>query len=115
MTSSTESTGPILRVFEVHARPGCVEALLENFASTSAAVVEDRPGNRGHFFGRCVQGGEDNVMFVSLWTDLDAVKARFGEDWESSYMPAGYDELIESCSIRHFDVSQGWHVPSGFS
>lgn len=102
--------GPVLRIFEVRTKQGCVDKLLENFATTSADVVRDEPGNRGYFFGRCVQGGEDTVLFVSVWKDLDAVRARFGEDWESSYLPPGYEDLIDACSLRHVDVGSDWHV-----
>ena len=102
--------GPLLRVFEVRTKKGNVETLLANFETTSAGVVDGHPGNRGYFFGRCVQGGDETLMFVSLWNDLDAVKARFGADWEKSYIPEGYEHLIEDCSVRHFDMSGGWQV-----
>ncbi len=102
--------GPLLRVFEVRTKEGCADTLLKNFATTSADVVQGKPGNKGYFFGRCVQGGENVVIFVSVWKDLHAVKARFGEDWQVSYMPSGYEELIEECSVRHFDMNTGWHL-----
>lgn len=102
--------GPLLRVFEVRTKEGCAETLLKNFATTSAGVVQGKPGNQGYFFGRCVEGGENTVMFVSVWKDLDAVKARFGDDWQVSYMPEGYEDLIEDCFVRHFDMSEGWSV-----
>lgn len=104
--------GPVLRVFEVQAKQGCADTLLKNFATTSADVVRGKPGNNGYFFGRCVQGGDDVVLFVSVWQDLEAVKARFGDDWQASYMPDGYEDLIDECSVRHFDTSSGWHVQS---
>ena len=104
------NTGPLLRIFEVRTKPGCTDQLLQNFSTTSAGVVQDQPGNRGYFFGKCVQGGENIVMFVSVWDDLEAVKQRFGDDWHSSYLPAGYEGLIEECSIRHFDMGSGWQV-----
>ena len=49
-------------------------------------------------------------MFVSVWIDLDAVKSRFGKNWEKSFIPDGYEELIETCSLRHLKVGKGWHV-----
>ena len=104
------SNGPILRIFEVQVKDGHVEELLENFSTTSSKVVQGHPGNRGYFFGRCVQGGDNIVMFVSMWDDLDAVKRRFGDDWQVSYLPDGYEDLIETCSIRHVDVGLGWNV-----
>ncbi|MEM7653656.1 MAG: antibiotic biosynthesis monooxygenase [Pseudomonadota bacterium] len=104
------NNGPLLRIFEVRTKPGCAETLLQNFATTSAGVVKDEPGNKGYFFGRCVQGGDNIVMFVSVWRDLDAVKERFGLDWQTSFMPEGYEDLIEECFVRHFDMSEGWNV-----
>ncbi len=50
------------------------------------------------------------VMFVSIWDDLDAVKKRFGDDRKVSYLPDGYEHLIDSCSIRHVEVGSGWNV-----
>ena len=105
-----KSYGPVLRIFEVQTKPGCTDKLLEKFATTSANVVQGEPGNRGYFFGRCVQGGEGIVVFTSVWESLDAVKSRFGADWQESYLPVGYEDLIEKCSLRHFDVGSGWHV-----
>ncbi|MEM7068307.1 MAG: antibiotic biosynthesis monooxygenase [Pseudomonadota bacterium] len=102
--------GPVLRVFEVKTKPGCREKLMANFATTSADVVQNEPGNAGYFFGKCIQGGEDEVVFVSVWQSLDAVKKRFGADWQVSFMPEGYENLIEECSIKHFDMSDGWQV-----
>lgn len=102
--------GPVLRIFEVRTRPGCKAELLESFATTSVDVVRGEPGNRGYFFGEMVEGGGDVVMFVSLWRDLDAVKERFGEDWQVSFLPAGYEAMIEECSVRHLDAGAGWQV-----
>ena len=102
--------GPIVRVFEVRTKPGRSDELLEKFATTSAQVVSGEPGNRGYFFGRCLEGDGSAVLFVSVWENLAAIKTRFGESWQESYMPDGYDDLIEECSVRHFDLSNGWHV-----
>lgn len=112
MQDTSTSHGPVMRLFEVHAKPGCVDDLLAKFATTSAEVVAGQPGNRGYFFGRDLAVGEDYVVFASLWDDLDAVKQRFGEDWQVSFLPPGYEALIERCSIRHIDLAQGWQVQS---
>ena len=102
--------GPIMRIFEVRVRKGAAEELLRNFATTSAEVVKGKPGNLGYFFGRGVDGDDDEVIFTSLWKDLDAIKNRFGYAWQQSYLPAGYNALIASHKLRHIDLSNGWHV-----
>ncbi|MEM7189344.1 MAG: antibiotic biosynthesis monooxygenase [Pseudomonadota bacterium] len=105
-----DTNGPVLRVFEVRTKPGCADQLLQNFATTSADVVRGHAGNKGYFFGRSDRRDDSTVLFVSVWESLDAVKARFGDDWQVSYMPDGYEDLIEECGVRHFDMSGGWHV-----
>ncbi|MEQ8968208.1 MAG: hypothetical protein RID91_20490 [Azospirillaceae bacterium] len=105
--------GPLLRLFQVKMKNGYGDILLEKFATTSADVVRDEPGNEGYFFGKIISGDDGRLIFASLWKDLDAVKRRFGEDWQESYLPEGYEDLIEECSVRHFDLSNGWFVRSG--
>lgn len=102
----------IMRLFHVRAKPGCAAQLIKNFATTSADVVQHEPGNKGYFFGRGVQDsqGADVVVFASMWRDLDAIKARFGDDWQVSYLPEGYDDLIDDYWVQHIDVGAGWCV-----
>ena len=102
--------GPILRLFQVKTKPGCADELVRNFSTTSAKVVKDEPGNQGYFFGRGVAKDDDYVVFASIWQDLDAVKVRFGQDWQVSFLPPGYEDMIEECSVHHLDMATGWHV-----
>lgn len=90
--------------------PGCAAELIQKFRVTSAEVVQGYPGNLGYFFGRGVDSDGDYVAFTSVWSDLDAVKARFGETWEESFLPPGYEDLIEEHFIRHIDVGVGWYM-----
>ncbi|MGA9412778.1 MAG: antibiotic biosynthesis monooxygenase family protein [Roseobacter sp.] len=110
MNDEQPNSGPILRLFQVRAKPGCAAELIRKFRVTSAEVVRGYPGNLGYFFGHGVDSDEDYVAFTSVWNDLEAVKARFGHTWEQSFLPPGYEDLIEEHSIRHIDVGAGWHV-----
>ena len=110
MKARVNDNGPIMRLFQVKARPGCVDELMQKFATTSADVVQGEPGSAGYIFGRGLEIDGDFVLFASFWRDMDAVRQRFGEDWQASFLPPGYDALIEECSVRHVDLSSGWHV-----
>jgi quinol monooxygenase YgiN len=110
MQTDAPQSGPVLRYFEARAKPGQAETLKAKFLSVSADVVRDQPGNLGYFLGRSVVDDTDVVVFASVWADLNAIKARFGAAWRSSYMPDGYDALIDACSVRHIDLGGGWHV-----
>lgn len=93
----------ILRVFEVRAKPGKSSILKQKLSDTSILVVKGKPGNLGYFFGENLSSDENDLVFISIWQDLDTIKARFGEDWQESFLPEGYEEIIESCSIRHIE------------
>ena len=83
---------------------------MQKFATTSADVVRDKPGNEGYFFALGVTDDDDVVVFASVWKDLNSVKDRFGAAWQISFLPPGYENLIDKCSVRHIDLSCGWHV-----
>ena len=111
MAVNEQENGPVLRLFQVRVSDGNADRLLEKFATTSADVVRNEDGNQGYFFGRDVNGEENTLVFASLWQDLAAVKRRCGDDWQQSFLPEGYEDMIEAHSIRHIDLSGGWFVP----
>ncbi len=91
----------IFRVFEVRAKSGEAENLKQKLSRTSVAVVKDKPGNLGYFFGKQLYSDDHDFVFISVWKDMNSVKSHFGANWEQSYLPEGYEEIIESCSIKH--------------
>ena len=91
----------ILRVFEVRAKSGKAELLKQKLSDTSVSVVKGEPGNLGYFFGSHISSEKPDLVFISVWKDLESIKRRFGKDWEKSFLPEGYEEIIESCSIKH--------------
>ena len=93
----------ILRIFEVRAKPGNAGLLKQKLSDTSVAVVNGKPGNLGYFFGENLSSDENDLVFISVWKDLESIKSLFGEEWEDSFLPEGYDKLIESCSIKHIE------------
>ncbi len=111
--SESPLDGPVMRLFEVQVKPGATADLLEKFASTSANVVQHESGNQGYFFGSGVEADDGLVVFASFWENMDAVKARFGPDWPRSFLPEGYEDLIESCRVRHIQIGAEWHVRIG--
>lgn len=93
----------ILRIFEVRAKSGQIDILNQKLSDTSVSVVDGKPGNLGYFFGKNISSNGRDLMFISVWKDLEAIKSRFGETWQESFLPEGYEELIEHCSITHIE------------
>jgi len=95
----------ILRVFEVRAKPGKAAALKQKLSTTSVSVVRGKPGNLGYFFGAVLSSDGNDLVFISVWDTMESIKSLFGEGWQASYLPEGYAEIIESCSIRHIEFN----------
>ena len=102
----------ILRIFEVRAKPGKAGLLKQKLSDTSVSVVKNKPGNLGYFFGANLTAGENDLVFISVWKDLDSVKSLFGDDWQESFLPEGYDEIIQSCSIKHVEFDGSLESPA---
>jgi len=94
----------IFRVFEVRAKAGKAHELKRKLSNTSVTVVNEKPGNLGYFFGKNLYSDEHDLVFISVWKDMETIKMHFGEGWDQSYLPVGYKEIIESCSIRHIEI-----------
>jgi len=46
------------------------------------------------------------IVFESVWRDLDAVKLAFGDAWQQSQLPEGYSALMTTYSVHHFFVGE---------
>jgi quinol monooxygenase YgiN len=100
------SSRPIARVFRATAAPGCRDELLQKFHSSSAALVNSKLGCLKYRILEPVDASALEVVFESIWRDLDAVKVAFGDAWQKSYIPEGYSALMTAYSVHHFFVSE---------
>jgi quinol monooxygenase YgiN len=96
---------PIIRVFRARARQGREKALADKLATSSVQVVQGQPGFVGHLVAGPANEHQYEFIFASIWTDADAIKARFGPEWRVSLLPPGYKELIEECSVEHYHLT----------
>jgi quinol monooxygenase YgiN len=96
----------IVRIFRATAAPGCQDELLRRFHSSSAALVNSKAGCLGYRILEPVDASVHEVVFESLWRDLDAIKVAFGDAWQQSHLPEGYSALMTAYSVHHFLVSE---------
>ena len=98
-------TVPIIRIYRARARQGCKGALADKLATSSVQVVQGQPGFLGYLVAGPANESHHEFIFASIWTDADALKARFGQEWRVSLLPPGYAELIEECSVEHYHLT----------
>jgi hypothetical protein len=80
--------------------------MVQKFHSSSATLVNSKAGCLKYRILEPVDASAPEVVFESIWRDLDAVKVAFGDAWQQSHLPEGYAALMTACSVDHFLVSE---------
>jgi heme-degrading monooxygenase HmoA len=84
------------------------DAYVDYLHQTGLRDYASTPGNRGVTVLRRLQGEHSEIMLISLWESMDAVRAFAGENPERSvYYPEDEEYLLEmEPLVRHYEVAE---------
>lgn len=94
----------IMRIFQVTVRPGKEIAFAEFFHGTAIPLMTSTEGIVSVLPGAPRPDSPREFSFVMVWRDLDALKAFVGDDYQSPHIDPAEAELVESRSIKHYDL-----------
>lgn len=94
----------IIRIFQVTTRPGKEQAFSAFFHETAIPLMKSTPGIVSVLPGAARSESPRDFSFVMVWKDLASLKAFVGEDYESPHIDPAEAELVESRSIKHYDL-----------
>lgn len=94
----------IMRIFQVTTRPGREAEFAEFFHTTAIPLMRSTKGLIQVFPGAARAETPREFSFVMVWDSLDALKAFVGEDYTSPHIDPAEAELVESRSIKHYDL-----------
>ncbi len=97
----------IMRIFQVTTRPGKEAAFSEFFHQTAIPLMKSTPGIISVLPGAPSADSPREFSFVMVWKDLDSLKAFVGEDYQSPHIDPAEAELVESRTIKHYDLVEG--------
>ena len=98
----------IARVWRGITRAERADAYIEYLNRTGLKDYAGTPGNRGVTVLRRLQGEHCEIVVMSLWESMEAVRAFAGENPERSvYYPEDSDYLLEmEALVRHYQVAE---------
>ncbi|RYD14135.1 MAG: hypothetical protein EOP90_15105 [Lysobacteraceae bacterium] len=98
----------IARIWRGITLAGKADAYVAYLHETGLRDYADTAGNRGVSVLRREQGEHCEIMLVSLWDSMDAVRAFAGENPERSvYYPEDSQYLLEmEPLVRHYEVAE---------
>lgn len=94
----------IMRIFQVVTRPGKEKQFAEFFYNTAIPLMQSTEGIVTVLPGAARQDTPREFTFVMVWKNLDALKAFVGDDYQTPHIDPAEAELVESRTIRHYDL-----------
>lgn len=92
----------IARIFYVEVKRETKDEFERNFEEISVSLVSAQKGLISVDIGPSLSHDQLKYVMISYWSNLDAIKAFVGNEWEEPLIPAGMEKYIKSCSIEHF-------------
>jgi transposase/heme-degrading monooxygenase HmoA len=95
----------IIRVFSARLKRGARDAYEDLCQRVSVPLMSAQPGFLTWRMGAERPGHPDDFVFVSLWRDLESLKAFTGEEWQAASILPGEADLLERVAVHHYDES----------
>ena len=97
----------IMRIFQVVTRPGKEAEFSRFFHETAIPLMKRTEGLAAVLPGAARAESPREFSFVMVWENLEALKAFAGENYESPHIDPAEAELVESRTIKHYDLAEG--------
>jgi transposase/quinol monooxygenase YgiN len=94
----------IIRVFRARLKPGQLEAFTRVYEDYGQPMMRAAPGCLAERAGPPA-GRLDEFVIISVWQDLESLKAFAGETWQEAIILPGEAVLLVTASVQHFDES----------
>lgn len=94
----------LMRIFQVTTRPGKEEEFGKFFHETAIPLMKRTKGIAQVLPGAPRSDSPREFSFVMIWQDLASLKAFVGDDYQSAHVDPAEAELVESRTIKHYDL-----------
>jgi len=94
----------ILRVFRVKVRPGKQAEFKKRILEQTLPWLRRQSGMSASFPGEALEADRTTFALVTVWRDVDALKAFMGENWAKPFVAPDEASLIEEVTVEHYSV-----------
>jgi len=63
--------------------------------------------------GRRVHEGDEQVVVITVWRDVDALIAAMGPNWNRSAFPAAFEGKVSRITVEHYETLDPDDTPDG--
>jgi heme-degrading monooxygenase HmoA len=96
----------IIRVFRPTIQPG-KESEFESFLrDTAVPLVSQQKGVVAQHVGRPRDPSSTEFVYVTVWEDVESIRAFAGERWQEALIGPGEEHLLKDTWIGHYEVME---------
>jgi heme-degrading monooxygenase HmoA len=100
----SEEEAVIIRVFRPTIHPG-KESEFESFLrETAVPLVSQQSGLIAQHVGRPRDPSSTEYLYVTVWEDVESIRAFAGERWQEAVIAPDEEHLLEDTWIGHYDT-----------
>lgn len=92
----------IVRIFRAKVRENQISAFKRMVQEQSIPWLEGSEGMLGYFPGEPFGDNKQEFLMVTLWRDLDSLKAFAGSDWDNPVVTHDEKPLVEEMFAEHY-------------
>ena len=94
----------LIRVFRARPKPGAFAECARLAEEIAIPFVDRQAGLVARYAGMGVGEAGEELIMISVWEDLDALKNMTGDDWESAVIPdERLDDLIAETFLHQYE------------
>lgn len=101
----------IIRVFRAHVRTGKAAEFKTQVREVSVPLVRAQKGLLMYLAGEPLPSEDEEFVMVTLWDDLNSLKAFAGQEWWKSVIPDSEIPLLERTEVQHYTVHSSSDLP----
>src|SRR5260370_12469790 len=107
-----------IRVFRARLKPDMRPAYERLCREVSLPTIRAQPGCLATQIGTPRAGQPEDFVVVSLWSDVERLRAFAGEQWQQAIIVPGDADLLEQVRVEHYDETyrslvQLWRAQAG--
>lgn len=93
----------IIHVFRARVQPGKRDDFERMVVDVSTPLVEAQKGLVARYSGRPTGSNTDEFVMVSVWKDLESLRAFAGQDWGKAVIPEEEHPVLRETFVHHYE------------
>jgi heme-degrading monooxygenase HmoA len=94
----------IIRVFRPTIQPGKQEEFESFLRETAIPLVSQQSGIVAQHVGKPRDPSSTEYLFVTVWEDVESIRAFAGERWEEAVIAPDEEHLLRETWIGHYET-----------